>query len=184
VDEILKAHTVLAVRPGVSLTKLRRRYRALARKHHPDVVEQATRMQQIDDAYRTLLRYLVIDEAKPAIPGLKPAQRSVRPHLSREEIQKVVTALETGGPVDDLLGSLDPPLVWSFISEEFGSLALIFVLLLGGLAAVVELAEWLDVPRLVIGAIFVVAILLFHVYLWRRRVARQETKPRLPTPWR
>jgi tetratricopeptide (TPR) repeat protein len=58
----------------------------------------------VDAAYRTVLRYLVVDDGKPPIPGLNVTRRPVAEVLTREEIARVVTALQTNGPVDNWRG--------------------------------------------------------------------------------
>jgi hypothetical protein len=187
VDEILKAYEILGVQPGVSLRKLRWRYRALVRQRHLDVVERATRLQKINAAYRTALQYLVVDDAKPRIPGTRHSQLSVREQLAREEIAGIAAALQTNGPVDDLLRSLDPPIVVSFVMhyvEESAVHAFQLVLLIVGLIGALALAERFGVPRALSPLIYLVGIALFAVLRWRRIRARHEREPRLPTPWR
>lgn len=172
-DEVLRAYAILGVRPGVSLAQLRGRYRALAKRWHPDLysadpqgqAEAATRMQHINNAYRTLLRYLVVDDGKPSIAGAKAAQRPVRERLSREEIERIVTALGTDGPVDDLLSFLDS-------GRDFLKRVVAVVGLLG---AVVVASLLLNVPpdSALLGGIIVVGYVFIVVFFLWRRIGRQ-----------
>src|SRR5262245_34852328 len=117
-DEIAHAYAVLGVRRGVSPVQLRARYKTLVKKWHPDrfasdpqgQAEATLRMRQINDAYRALLKHLVVDDHPPAAadgPRAKPSPPSMRSRLSREEVDRIVHSIGTNSPVDDLLGTFD-----------------------------------------------------------------------------
>jgi preprotein translocase subunit Sec63 len=64
VDEIRRARAIMGVPPTVSGKKLRKRYRQLVKRWHPDryasdpiaQIEAAARMREINDVYRILIR--------------------------------------------------------------------------------------------------------------------------------
>lgn len=71
-EEILKAAAVLRLSRSVSILQLKRRYRALAKAHHPDRQEGThdPEIVQINEAYATLMHYfqhyeIPLDAEKP-----------------------------------------------------------------------------------------------------------------------
>jgi curved DNA-binding protein CbpA len=110
-DEVQRAYAVLGLKAGTSFGEVRRRYRALARRWHPDrhadearnLNEATETMRRLNDAYRTLERRLgrgpqrAADRPAPPAPG--------RP-LSREELDAMVESIGPDGPVDWMLDSV------------------------------------------------------------------------------
>src|SRR5689334_13161870 len=182
-DEILKAYATLGVRPGVSLARLRWRYRSIARKWHPDPVERAERMQAVDRAYRVLLRYLVIDDGQPPLPGARRARRSIEQQLAPAEIEQVWIALETDGPVDEVAATLDPPIIVDFLVREAYPQALIIGAFLALLCAGLSIGMWLNASPTMLVTLFVLLLALLHLVVWQRRRVKQREEDALPTPW-
>jgi hypothetical protein len=99
VDDVARAYAVLGLEPGASPTELRRRYRALARRWHPDrhADDAGSRaaateaMARINEAYACLAPVLLARararRAKCA-PGRRP---------SREEIERMVATAGAAG---------------------------------------------------------------------------------------
>jgi DnaJ domain len=109
-DPLSRAYALLDLAPGASPELVRKQYKALVRRWHPDRFagdpqgqsEAALRMRAINDAY-----HLILQRSAPGAPVSPP--RPPRPAgqpLSREEIDRIVHALGTDGPVDLLLASL------------------------------------------------------------------------------
>jgi hypothetical protein len=109
-DPLSRAYALLELAPGASLDLVRKQYKALVRRWHPDRFagdpqgqsEASVRMRAINDAYHVIVQR----SSRTATPE---APRPPRPHgqpLSREEIERIVAALGTDGPVDLLLASL------------------------------------------------------------------------------
>jgi DnaJ domain len=107
-----RAYALLDLPPGASPDVVRKQYKALVRRWHPDrfagdpqgQAEASLRMRAINDAYR-----LILQRAAPAPPPASPPHAPPRARgqaLSREEIERIVQALGTDGPVDLLLASL------------------------------------------------------------------------------
>ena len=106
-DPLSRAYALLELAPGASPDVVRKQYKALVRRWHPDRFagdpqgqsEASLRMRAINDAY-----HLILQRSAPAAAVATP-----RPHgqpLSREEIERIVAALGTDGPIDLLLASL------------------------------------------------------------------------------
>lgn len=139
-DEVRRAYAVLGVQPGVAPAQLRARYKTLVKQWHPDrfaadpqgQAEATLKMRQINDAYRTLLKHLVVDDGMHhASTGSQPAaarpDASMRGHLSREEIDGIVTAIGTNSPVDDLLSRFDYGSHLTFSAEHTTAFAIAVV---------------------------------------------------------
>lgn len=93
-----EAWALLRLPPGSHIDLVRTRYRALARRWHPDrfeagslFQEEATReMQRINDAYRLLV------EAAAAVPRRDPGADDDRPSgspLKKEEVDELINAI-------------------------------------------------------------------------------------------
>lgn len=112
-DEISRAYATLGVPAGTPLAGIRKQYKALVRKWHPDrfaadphgQAEATTRMRAINDAFR-LVAERTIHETGPR--SAAPDQRS-SPHqreppfgrrLTRDEIDRMVDAMKNDGPFD------------------------------------------------------------------------------------
>jgi hypothetical protein len=114
-DERARAYAVLGVEWRVSREELRRHYRELVRRWHPDrfatdprsLAEAEARMREINRAYQVLTAEPPIVEAPAAAPT-PPRPTPSRPgaRLTREQIDRMVEAMGTQGPVDQLLEGL------------------------------------------------------------------------------
>ncbi len=106
VDRIRRSFAVLGLRPGTPLPEVRRRYRFLAQRWHPDryaadarnQAEAGAEMRRINEAYQA-----VVESQTPSSTGASsgPARR-----LSPEEIDAISRAIGSDGPVDWALGSI------------------------------------------------------------------------------
>ncbi|HXV60643.1 MAG TPA: DnaJ domain-containing protein, partial [Vicinamibacteria bacterium] len=115
-DPLLRAYAILELTPGASLQQVRKQYRSLAKRWHPDRYfgdpvgqrEAAARMQQLNVAYRRLVAALSEAEGLPAgmaesgsHPEVNEGERpfatsaSMRPgsRLSRDQIEEIVAAI-------------------------------------------------------------------------------------------
>ena len=108
-DELAREYATLGVSPGSSHHEVRKRYKALVRKWHPDrfasdpqgQAEAAVRMRTINDAFRSVLSSRVFrSPAAPVSPGQPSPQAGRR--LTREEIDRMVESLGKEGPLDSL----------------------------------------------------------------------------------
>jgi DnaJ domain len=105
-----RAYAQLGLPPGASLELVRKQYKGLVRRWHPDRFaddpqgqgEASLRMRAINDAYQLLVQRAA---PVPDPPSPRPSRARGEP-LSREEIDRIVQALGTEGPVDLLLGAL------------------------------------------------------------------------------
>jgi hypothetical protein len=131
-DPIGRAYALLGLAPGASAELLRRQYKALVRRWHPDrfagdpqgQAEASLRMRAINDAYHLLLqRSTPAPDTPPSRPPRPPGAS-----LSREEIERMVQAMGTEGPVDQLLAALHVAgrTVWIPFAVLFISLRLFF----------------------------------------------------------
>jgi hypothetical protein len=114
-DAHRRAFALLGLPPGASPDEVRRQYKALVRRWHPDrfagdpqgQAEAAVRMRAINDAYRLLIGRDTNGRGRPAAdPPPSPDPRPPGTALSREEIDAMVRALGTEGPIDLFLVSL------------------------------------------------------------------------------
>ncbi len=111
-DDVQRAYAVLGLRAGTSFGEVRRRYRALARRWHPDrhadearnLNEATERMRRFNEAYRTLERRLGKGPRRAA--DHRPAAPAPGRPLSREELDATVESIGTDGPVDWMLDSV------------------------------------------------------------------------------
>ena len=117
-DPIRRAYAVLGLEPGASERQVRKSYRALVKKWHPDrhasdpqgQAEAAQRMREINKAYDTILEHTLpklpipprsnADASAPGAPGGTG-------RLSREQIEAMVQAIGTEGPLEIAFGALD-----------------------------------------------------------------------------
>jgi DnaJ domain len=142
-DEIRRAYAVLGVQPGVAPAQLRLRYKTLVKQWHPDhfaadpqgQAEATVKMRQINDAYRTLLKHLVVDDGVQHTPVGSPPppprpSPSMRGHLSPEEIEGIVNAIGTNSPVDDLLNRFDYSSRMTFSADHTMAFAIAVVALI------------------------------------------------------
>jgi DnaJ domain len=123
-DPLLRAYAALELSPGASMREVRRQFKMLVRRWHPDrfaedpqgQVEAAHRMREINGAYR-----LICDAGMP--PAGPPPESSGGPtvaqpephepitsHLSRSAIDGIVRSMGTESPIDVLLTFL----AWSW----------------------------------------------------------------------
>ena len=118
-DELARAYVTLGVTPAATLGDVRKRYKALVRKWHPDrfardpqgQAEASLRMRAINDAFRTI----VASRAEPRIDpsGAPEAAATAYPRspsfsgrrLTREEIDRMVETMKHDGPLDWLIDS-------------------------------------------------------------------------------
>ena len=174
-DDAARAYAILGLRQGASLPEVRRRYRFLAQRWHPDrhagdsrsEAEATDAMRRINGACERLVALLgpPPSEAPPLNSAKPPQQR-----LSREAVDGIVRAIGSEGPIDWLLSGLG----WVGGTLE-GVLGLLFafacairlavLLWRGNLAAIVR-----D-PDLLTFLGFLV-VLVLHELLVRRRAIR------------
>jgi DnaJ domain len=172
-DDLTRAYAVLGLRPGVLAGEVRRRYRALARTWHPDryatdpkgQAEAAMRMRAINGAYATVTHHLRRVGARQPSESRGVPTRPRGSRLSRDEIDAMVNAIGSEGPVDAFLGAVG----WVGGTLE-GLLAAFFAAALLVRAAMIfwsgdfrKLVEEPEVP------LFLAAILLLGVQEYRKR---------------
>lgn len=112
-DPVARAYAQLGVPPGTSPPRLRRQYRALVRKWHPDrfvndprgQAEATARMREINAAY-----HVILQSGAPPVSSVRGASgrhaESSRGPLTRDEIERMVQAIGSAGPVETLLDAL------------------------------------------------------------------------------
>jgi curved DNA-binding protein CbpA len=77
-------YAILGLTPAATLADIKRAYRRLARKHHPDTNKEpgaARRFRQITEAYEALsdpARRKAYDQTRPPYPGRSPHQTTAR----------------------------------------------------------------------------------------------------------
>ena len=116
-DSLDRAYATLGLRRGCSRAELKRTYRDLVRRWHPDrhaadpagQAEATMKLRAINDAFRAVARAMSgapgASPAAPPAPSAPSAPPSAgryepaRP-LSRREIDALVDALKSPGPVD------------------------------------------------------------------------------------
>lgn len=114
VDDVRRSYAVLGLRPGAQLGQVRRRYKALVKKWHPDryaadpvgQAEAANRMREINVAYDLLMQRLGPTEVPHHFETRRSSRIPERDRLSREEIESIVRAIGSQGPVDTFLESV------------------------------------------------------------------------------
>jgi DnaJ-class molecular chaperone len=124
-DEIARAYATLGVPAGTPLAGVRKQYKALVRKWHPDrfasdpqgQAEATTRMRAINDAFRLVAERSIRDavpqsHARAAGPDQPSAAPRGEPQfgrrLTREEIDRMVEAMKNDGPLDWILDGFPP----------------------------------------------------------------------------
>lgn len=82
VEEIEKALETLGLPKLITKSDIKKQYRFLAGKHHPDRGGEAARMEEINHAYKLLMKYIEDfrytfdeDEIKKQYPGVDYVQR-------------------------------------------------------------------------------------------------------------
>lgn len=108
-DDVRRAYAALGLPVGASGEAIRKQYKALVKTWHPDrfaadpqgQVEAGERLRVINAAYATLARR----HARVAPPP-NPAPRKPGRRLTREEIDAIVAAIGSDGPLDDLFRTL------------------------------------------------------------------------------
>jgi len=58
IDEIQGALEILALPPMVTRIDIKEQYYFLAKKYHPDIDKNSHRMEEINHAYRLLMKYI------------------------------------------------------------------------------------------------------------------------------
>jgi len=174
VDPLDRAHAILGVRRGCSQAELKRTYRQLVRRWHPDrfagdpagQAAATAQLRDINDAFRMIARAKGGGTAAarppgPAPPGAVdaepgPSRDPGRP-LSRSEIDALIAALRTRGPIDIALD-------WAEVLVPFAGA---FVLLM----PTGHLQRALSPVDAVVGLSLAA---LGIVLLWRRRARRED----------
>jgi curved DNA-binding protein CbpA len=174
-DPIRRAYAVLGLEPGASERQVRKSYRALVKKWHPDrhasdpqgQAEAAQRMREINKAYDTILEHTA---PKLPIPprsqsdGSAPGSPAGTGRLSREQIEAMVQAIGTEGPLEIAFGTLD---AWR--GRLGGCLAVLYVIaVIISLAAARRLWTKLDLLLLLVAGVIAGAALI-HQRLTRKR---------------
>ena len=82
IEEIENALEVLGLPKLITKADIKKRYRFLAQKHHPDKGGDANQMEKINQAYKLLIKYIDEfrytfdnDEINKQFPGVDYAQR-------------------------------------------------------------------------------------------------------------
>ena len=82
IEEIENALETLGLPKLITKDDVKKQYRFLARKHHPDKGGDADKMEQVNHAYRLLMKYIDDfrytfdeDEIKKQFPGVDYVQR-------------------------------------------------------------------------------------------------------------
>jgi len=127
-DRIRRSYAVLGLRAGAPLAEVRRRYRFLAQRWHPDRHAADSRnqavanveMRRINDAYQAIVERLATAKAP------KGQVSQVERRLSADDIDRLASAIGSQGPVDWVLESL------SWVGSAYEAV----LLLVGGVAAV------------------------------------------------
>jgi curved DNA-binding protein CbpA len=174
VDELARAYAILGLRPGAPLGAIRSRYRALAKRWHPDryatdpqgQAEAAIEMRAITGAYSHLTAHLGVgggdaDLARTATSG----------PLSREQVDRMVQSIGGGSPVDWFFDTLyqffayHPYPEWQrpFARWARWEISSLMSFAVGGLVAALT-AEWRPAMMFWVWAIVALAC---HVVLMR-----------------
>ena len=108
--KLRRAYAVLGLKPGTPVGQVRRRYKALVKRWHPDryatdpagQAEAENRMREINVAYRRLAAALLTGrEESPTA-----SQKTTRDRLTRNEIENLVQSIGTQGPLDGVLNAI------------------------------------------------------------------------------
>ncbi len=114
-SDVRRAYAIFGLQPDVGLRQVRRRYRALVKRWHPDryttdIVGQkdaSERMRQINVAYVTLVRFLQPDNKRLQFESSLTSKMSSADSLTQEEIDGMVHAIGFEGPMDRFLCGVD-----------------------------------------------------------------------------
>jgi hypothetical protein len=186
-DDLLRAYAVLGLKAGTSFGEVRRRYRALARRWHPDrhaddaqnLNEATERMRRYNAAYRTLERRLGKSSQRAA--DHRPAAPTPGRPLTREELDAMVESIGPDGPVDWMLDGI------GWVGGTFrGVLAVIgFIVLAVRLVRMMAAGDFLGIlndPGLATVLLLLVAALVILVLQETRKrrevadMARTDTR--------
>src|SRR5262245_56886282 len=132
-NDVARAYATLGLDARASPAEIRRAYKALVKRWHPDrfgsdrsgQAEAAVRMREINAAYR-VLRETYLGGPRPS--AAPPRYTTPGRRLTREEIDAMVSSIGTQGPIDLALGSL----------RWYADVAWRVVLALSGLALIVR----------------------------------------------
>jgi len=56
--DIIKALEILELPPFITKKDIKNRYKELAKKYHPDISKESSKMELINNAYKTLMKYI------------------------------------------------------------------------------------------------------------------------------
>jgi len=124
VDPLERAYAILGLRRGCNSSELKRTYKLLVRRWHPDrhagdpvgQAEASARLREINGAFRLIAQEVNGDDGRsqPSVPvvGGREAEREPGRPLSKHEIDAMVGAIGNEGPIDFLLDWFQ--LVWPF----------------------------------------------------------------------
>ncbi len=144
-DQLARAYAVLGLDAGCSASGVRRRYRELARRWHPDryghdpqgQAEATEQMRIINEAFREVARSRTCQVAERHPAPHRPSGS----RLSREAVDRMVEGIGTDGPVNWLLDAfrLDWP---TQASQEVSRLRMSMTIAFG-LATIAEVGrQW------------------------------------------
>jgi hypothetical protein len=179
---VTRAYATLGLDARASPAEIRRAYKALVKRWHPDrfasdpsgQAEAAVRMREINAAYR-VLRESYVGAASPSAAPSRPAATPGR-RLTREEIDAMVRSIGTQGPIDMVIGTL----------QWYGGLArvpLIVLYLFGVVARTATVLGRRGVAALAWDADLMALLLLGGFYLAWRQLGMPE-RPRASGPRR
>jgi preprotein translocase subunit Sec63 len=108
VDPLRRSYAILGLEAGASLAEVRRRYRFLASRWHPDrhvgdqrnEAEAGAQMRRINDAYHLIVAKRASEA--PHSATVPPVGR----RLSPDEVDALAKAIGNEGPIDWLLGTV------------------------------------------------------------------------------
>ena len=109
-----RAYAVLGLKPGTPLGQVRRRYKALVKRWHPDryatdpvgQAEAESRMREINVAFRRLTETLSPGKDNSPTEPSVAAQKPIRNRLTRDEIENLVQSIGTQSPLDGVLTTI------------------------------------------------------------------------------
>ena len=115
-DELARAYATLGITAAASLDDVRKQYKALVRKWHPDrfasdpqgQAEATVRLRAINDAFRCVVAHRA--PPPPGPPGASDTTNSRSStfsgrRLTREEIDRMVELMNNEGPLDWIMES-------------------------------------------------------------------------------
>jgi DnaJ domain len=170
VDAVRRSYAALGLRAGAPLAEVRRRYRFLAQRWHPDrhtsdprnVADANAEMRRINHAYQAIAQRQATERGG-SVP--EPERR-----LSPDDIDRLVSAIGSEGPMDWVLDSL------RWVGNAYEALLLV----VGGAIIAVQLARSLwqrDFSTLrqhpeMIPILGLILLLVIREWLARDRVAQ------------